>query len=120
MSQSAAQWSSFIKEIIRQRKVWTIKDEGGIPTSTNIEGETSMPFWSLKTRAEKIIENVPDYSRFQPYEIKFDEFLNRWLKGLEKDGLYLGVNWSGKRATGYDMKPKEVLERIQYELSLIE
>ncbi|MDR4886266.1 DUF2750 domain-containing protein [Fredinandcohnia sp. QZ13] len=120
MSQSTAQWSAFIKEIIKHRKVWTIKDVSGIPTSTNIDGETSMPFWSLKSRAEQIIENVPAYSGFQPYEIKFDDFLNRWLKGLEKDGLYLGVNWSGKRATGYDMKPKEVLERIQNELNLID
>jgi hypothetical protein len=120
LSQSAAQWIAFIKEIIKHRKIWTIKDEDGIPTSTNFDGETSMPFWSLKSRAEKIIENVPAYNGFQPYEIKFDDFLNRWLKGLEKDGLNVGVNWSGKRATGYDMKPKEVLERIRYELSLID
>jgi hypothetical protein len=58
LSQSAVQANSFIKEIIKHCKVWTIKDEGGIPTSTNIDGETSMPFWSLKSRAEKIIENV--------------------------------------------------------------
>jgi hypothetical protein len=120
LSQSAAQWSAFIEEIIKHGKVWTIKDDGGIPTSTNIDGETSMPFWSLKSRAEKIIENVPAYSGFEPYEIKFDEYLNKWLKGLEKDGLYLGVNWSGKRATGYDKNPKEVFERISYELSKIE
>lgn len=50
-------------------------------------------------------------------KINFDDFLNRWLIGLEKDGLYLGVNWSGKRATGYDMKPSEVLDRIKYELN---
>jgi hypothetical protein len=120
LSQSAAQWHAFIKEIIKHGTVWTIKDDGGIPTSTNIDGETSMPFWSLKSRAEKIIENVPAYRGFEPSEIKFDEFLNRWLIGLEKDGLYLGVNWSGMRATGYDIKPKRVLQRIQYELSKIE
>lgn len=120
LSQSALQWSAFIKEIIKHRKVWTIKDDGGIPTSTNIDGETSVPFWSIKSKAEKIIEKVPAYSGFHLYEIKFDDFLNRWLKGLEKDGLYLGVNWSGKCATGYDIKPNEVLERIQYELSLID
>ena len=116
MSQSSAQWSAFIKEIIEQRKVWTIRDEGGIPTSTNIDGETSMPFWSLKSRAEKVIENVPSFMGFQAFEIDFDAFLNRWLTGLEKDGLYLGVNWSGKQAKGYDVKPREVLERINNEL----
>ncbi|WP_342430116.1 DUF2750 domain-containing protein [Neobacillus sp. FSL H8-0543] len=67
MSQSSAQWSAFIKEIIEHRKVWTIRDEGGIPTSTNIDGETSMPFWSLKSRAEKIIENVTAYNGFQAF-----------------------------------------------------
>ena len=120
MSQATEQWSAFINEIIKHRKIWTISDEVGIPTSTNIDGETSMPFWSLKSRAEKILGKVPDYNGFQPYEIEFEEFLNRWLKGLEKDGLYLGVNCSGKRATGYDINPKKVLERIQYELSLID
>ena len=120
MSKTAGQWNAFIKETIKYRKIWTIRDEGGIPTSTNIDGETSMPFWSLKSRAEKIIENVPDYNGFQPYEIGFEEFLNRWLKGLEKDGLYLGINWSEKRAIGYDINPKNVLERIQYELTLID
>jgi Protein of unknown function (DUF2750) len=47
LTQSAAQWNAFIKEIIIHRKVWTIKDDGGIPTSTNIDDETSMPFWSV-------------------------------------------------------------------------
>jgi hypothetical protein len=46
-----------------------------------------MPFWSLKPRVEKIIKDVPEYSGFQPNEINFDEFLDRWLKDLEKDGL---------------------------------
>lgn len=59
-----------------------------------------MPFWSLKSRAEGTIENVPALKGFQAFEIDLDQFLNRWLSGLEKDGLNVGVNWSGKRATG--------------------
>ncbi|MER2261569.1 MAG: DUF2750 domain-containing protein [Psychrobacillus sp.] len=74
----------------------------------------------FEIEGRKNIENVTDYNGFQPYEIGFDEFLNRWLIGLEKDGLYLGVNGSGQRATVYDINPKMVLERIQYELSLID
>jgi hypothetical protein len=31
---------------------------------------------------------------------------------MEKDGLVVGLNWSGKRATGYDIGPAEVLARI--------
>ncbi|WP_088043247.1 DUF2750 domain-containing protein [Bacillus sp. EAC] len=120
MSHSAAQWNAFIKEIIGNRIVFTIKDEGGIPTSTNIDGETSMPFWSLKSRAEKIIENIPSYSRFQVYEISLNDIINKWLKGLENDGLFVGVNWSGIKAKGYDINPAEVLDRIQYEHNLFD
>ncbi len=117
MSQSSAQYYAFIEEILKCRKVWAIKDEQGFPSTTNINGQTSIPFWSLKSRAEEVIKNVPTFSNFQPHEISLEDFINRWLNGLEKDSLYVGVNWSGKRATGYDIKPNEVLERIRYEQS---
>ncbi|WP_028609695.1 DUF2750 domain-containing protein [Paenibacillus harenae] len=115
MSQSSAQSHAFVEEILENKKVWAIKDEQGFPSSTNINGETAIPFWSLKSRAEKVIKNVPAYITFQPYEIKLEDFLTKWLPGLEKDSLYVGVNWSGNRATGYDLKPNEVLERIKHE-----
>lgn len=69
----------------------------------------------MKSRAEKIIKTVPAYSKFQSHEISLEDFINRWLTGLEKDGLNVSINWSGKRATGYDLKPNEVLKRIKYE-----
>ncbi|MCG1022101.1 DUF2750 domain-containing protein [Sutcliffiella horikoshii] len=112
MSQSSAQYHTFIKEILENQTVWTVKDQQGFPTSTNPDGETSVPFWSLKSRAEKIITNVPDYNSFQPYEITLSDFINKWLKGLEEDGLNVGVNWSGKRAVGFDINPKDIIERI--------
>ncbi|MDI2588533.1 DUF2750 domain-containing protein [Psychrobacillus sp. NEAU-3TGS] len=54
MSQSSAQYHAFIREVLEYQKVWTIKDDQGFPSFTNNNGETAMPFWSLKTRAEKI------------------------------------------------------------------
>lgn len=117
MSQSSAQYHAFIKEILDNQTVWTVKDEQGYPTSTNLIGETSLPFWSLKSRTEKIIENVPAYKSFQPHEITLDEFVNRWLPGMEEDGLNVGVNWSGSKAIGYDIKPKDLIERVNYEMN---
>lgn len=115
MSQAAAQYENFIKEILEFKKVWTVKDEKGFPSSTNPNGETALPFWSKKSRAEKIIESVPVYENFLTFEITLEKFLASWLTGLEEDGLYVGVNWSGKRATGYDINPKVLFERIKYE-----
>jgi hypothetical protein len=31
---------------------------------------------------------------------------------LERDGVLVGVNWSGARATGYDVKPSEVVANV--------
>ncbi|NOU98281.1 DUF2750 domain-containing protein [Paenibacillus sp. LMG 31456] len=115
MSQSSAQYYAFINEILENKTVWTMKDEQGFPSSTNLSGETAIPFWSLKSRAEKVISTNPAYSKFQPQEINLGDFLNKWLTGLEKDGLHVGINWSGKRATGYDVKPNKIAERIKYE-----
>jgi hypothetical protein len=53
----------------------------------------------------KIIASVPAYAGFRPRAITVDEFQSRWLDGLERDGLLVGINWSGARATGYHVEP---------------
>lgn len=73
-----------------------------------------MPFWSSKTRVEKIIKTAAAYASFEPHSITLDDFLNDWIPGLKKDGLLIGVNWSGPKATGYDIAPDEVKASIQY------
>lgn len=48
-----------------------------------------------------MIARVEAYRNFTPHN-----------PGLEKDGLAVGVTWSGDRATGYDLKPAEVRARL--------
>lgn len=74
----------------------------------NREGVRAQPFWSSRSRAEKIVGTVPAYAGFDIVEIPLDTFLDRWLPGLEDDGFRVGVNWSGPRATGYDIEPRSL------------
>ncbi len=67
-----------------------------------------MPFWSLRSRAEKVVATVSAYEEFGMVEVTLAEFTSRWLPALERDGLRVGLNWSGPRATGYDVHPSEV------------
>lgn len=113
MSQSASQASVFYKEVSEIRKVWTIKDKVGFPAPLNSEGKRAQPFWSSLSRAEKIIKSVPTYSGFEPYEISWADFESRWVPGLERDSILVGVNWSGSSATGYDIEPNKVKEHIE-------
>ena len=46
-------------------------------------------------------------------EIEWTTFCERWVPGLEKDGLLVGVNWSGDRATGFDVKPRDVVANVE-------
>lgn len=67
-----------------------------------------MPFWSLRSRAERVIGNVAAYEGFVVFEVSLEEFRSRWLTGLERDGLLVGLNWSGPSATGYDLAAVDV------------
>ena len=68
-----------------------------------------MPFWSLKSRAQKVVDTVPAYRGFEVEPVSLVDFRDAWLPDLESNGLLVGVNWSGKGASGYDLSPADVL-----------
>lgn len=108
MSVSAAQAAAFVSEASEAGTVWAVRDEGGYPAPKNADGNRAMPFWSKRSRAEKIIGSVPAFAGFEPVEISLQDFLETWLPNLEKDGLSVGLNWYGNRATGYHLSPQNV------------
>jgi len=110
--QSASQAAAFYREVAVTGVVWTIRDDGGFPAPLRADGTRAQPFWSSRARVERIIETVAAYGGFLPVEIELSVFLDRWVPGLTKDGILVGVNWSGARATGYDLAPTRVAECI--------
>src|SRR5215470_11480129 len=98
MTQAASQAAAFYRDVARTRTVWTIKDDGGFPAPKTPDGKRAQPFWSSRSRVQKIISNVPAYASFSPVEISWDEFCNTWVPGLDRDGILVGLNWSGTRA----------------------
>ena len=75
-----------------------------------------MPFWSSLSRVKLIIKRVPAYSVFEPHEITWEVFRDRWLPGLKKDGVLVGVNWSGERAKGYDLDSEWVRKAVEIQI----
>ncbi|WP_354191717.1 DUF2750 domain-containing protein [Arthrobacter sp. UYCu712] len=61
MTTSGAHATAYFKEVIREQQVWTISDAGGFPAPYGSDGIRSMPFWSLSSRAERIISAVEAY-----------------------------------------------------------
>ncbi|MGI8613025.1 MAG: DUF2750 domain-containing protein [Nocardioidaceae bacterium] len=111
MTLSAAHFSAFFAEVERSAQVWTIRDKGGHPAPESNEAR-AMPFWSTRKRAQRIVDEVAAYRGFDIMAVPLDHWRERWLPGLQRDGLLLGLNWSGDRATGYDVDPADVLARL--------
>lgn len=112
MSQAASQAAAFYREVATSRKVWTIRDAGGYPAPIGTSGKRAQPFWSSRSRVERVISTVPAYAGFTPDEIAWEQFCSAWVPGLTRDGLLVGINWSGARAIGYDLEPAEVARNV--------
>lgn len=95
---SAANADAFYAEVLCNEQVWTVRDDDGFP-APEADGVRVMPFWSTRNRAEQVIEGVDAYYGFELVALSLDEWRTRWLPGLRRDGLLVGVNWSGARAT---------------------
>lgn len=108
MSLSAAHSAAFRREVPREGRVWSIRDAAGHPAPRDETGSRAMPFWSKRSRAERIVGAVAAYRGFDIVEIPVRDWLDSWLPGLRGDGLLVGVNWAGTRATGFDLTPDQV------------
>ena len=111
--QTAVQSAAFYREAVATREIWTIRDDNGFPAPLNPEGRRAQPFWSSRNRVLQVIRTAAAYRGFIPILVGLDPFLSRWLPGLTKDEILVGINWSGKHATGYDVSPEQVAENIR-------
>jgi len=113
VSQAGSQAAAFYSDAAQAGAVFTVRDAAGYPAPKTSEGVRAQPFWSSRSRAERIVFTVAAYAGFEVEEIALDAFLEKWLPGLERDGLRVGVNWSGPRATGYDVEPDAVRAALE-------
>jgi uncharacterized protein DUF2750 len=109
---SAAQADAFYTEAVAHSAVWTVRDERGYPAPVGDGGRRAHPFWSSQARAERVIATVTAYAGMTAERIELTTWRDRWLPGLRRDGFLVGLNWSGARATGYDVSPDDALRAL--------
>jgi hypothetical protein len=113
VSNSAKQAHDFYRDVINHRKVWTICEPRGFPRFVSPNGTTTQPFWSTITRVEKIFKLIPAYESYEIVEIPWDTFLEVWVPKCKEQKIHVGVNWSGKNLTGFDMSAEQLVEIIK-------
>ena|SRR5688572_22726834 len=117
MSQAAAQAAAFLTEVARGGRLWALSGKSGMPTARTRQGH-AVPFWSSQARAEAVVSSVAAYREYEPVELNWVEFRDKWLADLEREGLRVGVNWTGQRAMGYDFDAASVRARVEAEQNL--
>lgn len=113
MSTAASQLAVFCREVARFKTVWAVKDANGFPAPFSTDGARAMPFWSSESRVRRLIAVDPQFAGFEPKPIGWDVFCERWLPGLERDGLLAGVNWVGLRSSGFDVLPSTLKVNVE-------
>ena len=113
MSEEYDHFAAFFNEALATGYVYSLIEDGGIPTPTNEDGERCMPFWSSVGRAEEIIALYDKAGVFKSIRIPLASFKSEWLPGIQRDSMKVGINWIGRPAKGFDIPPSEVLERLE-------
>lgn len=112
MSRSTRQADELYDHVAAGGSVWTIPDADGFPAPVGSDGVRAQPFWSSHADAAAVVRAVSAYSHFEIVEIGAQVFSQRWLPGLARDGIHVGLNWSGPRATRFDVPADAVSAHI--------
>jgi hypothetical protein len=115
MTVSAAQYAKFNAEIAQTGRAFTFTNHGELLIYP-VRGQEVVPFWSSRSRLEKIQIDHPKYQRHEIAEYSLAEFLS-WLAQLEEERILVGVNWSGAKLTGYNVAVPELRPALEHQLA---
>jgi len=113
MSVAATQASKFYEQVIAEGRVFTVDDGEGYLVFPIGEIEV-VPFWSSRSRLVNIQKDNPKYEKWEISEEPLSGFLDKTLPLLDKEGIRVGVNWSGKRLNGFDISVPELRKNLQH------
>ena len=80
----------FLSLVAEEREIWILvnADNRFLKISSDDEGVEYLPVWPAKAFAEGYAEGSADLS---PLSVSLPDFFRKWVPGLAKDGLEVGV-----------------------------
>src|SRR5436189_5002481 len=113
MSASSAQAQQFYKDVAKNREVWTVRKGDIFARATLRDGGISTPFWSTRSRVERVINSIPVYAGSEAVRITYEEFVGEWIPRIQQEDGLVGVNWSGPSLSGFNLKADLVLRAMK-------
>jgi hypothetical protein len=106
----------FLSIVGEEREIWILinNDNQFLKIFSEEEGFEYLPVWPEDEFAQEYAEAAGD--NLTPKSIALPEFLNKWVSGLQRDGLEVGV-FPGVDKSVWIIEPSELKTDIQEELS---
>jgi hypothetical protein len=116
MSNASSNASDFYKTVAENKMIYTLLSDGCYLVFP-INGIETVPFWSSKSRMEKIQKLHSQYQEYDVDETDLESFMNKSLPDLQDEKIHFGINWSGKKLSGYNLTADELRANLEYWLS---
>ena len=107
----------FLDAVIEERELWILvnQDNHFLKIVSEVDGIAYLPVWPSAEFAAKYAEGAGGLT---PKDISLPEFFKKWVPGLQKDGLEVGV-FPGSDETLWITGPADLKNDLQGELSNI-
>lgn len=101
----------FITRVRETRQVWGLRSKDGwaFCPSNDFEETDVLLFWSDEAYAKRHVTS--GWADYVATPIELDAFIDRWLRGMQKDGLLAGVNFNADLA-GLEVEPVELAREL--------
>lgn len=105
----------FLDQVVEEKEIWIlVNDENQfLKLYSEEDGLEYLPVWP---RAEFAADYSSDTDDLQPKSVPLPQFLKKWVSGLTKDGLEIGV-FPGADDTLWVTGPAELESDLQEALS---
>ena len=115
MTMSSLNASAFYEQAVTGGKVFTVTDDGSFLVF-RLHGIDVVPFWSSRPRVEKIQMEHPKYAKWTVDEQDLSEFIGKTLTLFKEENVRVGVNWGGKKLTGFDVSADDLKKNLAYSI----
>jgi len=111
-----SRYDFFLSLVGEEREIWILinDDNQFLKIFSEEEDFEYLPVWPTAELAKQYLEESGE--PLTPKSIALPEFLNRWVSGLQNDGLDVGV-FPGTDKSVWVIDPAELKSDIQDELS---
>ena len=103
-----SRYDFLLKAIVENQTVWTLSSDQGVVLMSS-DGDDCLPIWPAAEFAQQWASD--DWSDCEPLAIDLDAWQQRWLPGMQQDGLVIAV-FPGQREEGIVLEPLDLLEAL--------